>query len=87
MIVGLISDTHGLLREEAMAALAGSDLIIPAGDVGKPGILERLRTLAPVTAVRGNIDSGAWAAVLPMTAVVEAGRGLPVCECAARDGG
>src|SRR5438128_3235148 len=73
MIVGLISDTHGLLRDEAMAALAASDLIIHAGDVGKPEILERLRTLAPVVAVRGNIDKGAWAAELPLTAVVEAG--------------
>jgi uncharacterized protein len=73
MVVGLISDTHGLLRDEAMAALAGSDLIIHAGDVGKPEILERLRTVAPVIAVRGNIDKGAWAAALPMTSVVEAG--------------
>src|SRR4051812_8176675 len=76
MIVGLISDTHGLLRDEAMAALAGSDLIIHAGDVGKPEILERLRTLAPVVAVRGNIDKDAWAAELPMTAVLEAGPAL-----------
>jgi len=73
MIVGLISDTHGLLREEALAALAGSDLIIHAGDVGNPAILARLRTLAPVVAVRGNIDKAAWADALSMTAVVEAG--------------
>ena len=73
MVVGLISDTHGLLRDEALAALAGSDLIIHAGDIGKPEILERLRTLAPVVAVRGNIDTGAWASTLPMTVVVEAG--------------
>src|SRR5947209_6368612 len=73
MIVGLISDTHGLLRDEALAALAGSDLIIHAGDVGKPEILERLRALAPVTAVRGNVDKDAWASVLPETAVAEAG--------------
>ena len=72
MIVGLISDTHGLLRDEAVAALAGSDLIIHAGDVGKPEILDRLQTLAPVVAVRGNIDKGEWAAALPMTAVAEA---------------
>src|SRR5438105_3330976 len=71
--LGLISDTHGLLRDEALAALVGSDLIIHAGDVGKPEILERLRTVAPVVAVRGNVDTGAWAAALPMTAVVEAG--------------
>lgn len=70
-IIGLISDTHGLLRPEALAALKGSDLIIHAGDIGKPEILERLRTLAPVVAVRGNIDKGSWAAKLPATAVVE----------------
>src|SRR5258706_373822 len=71
-IIGLISDTHGLMRQEALTALAGSDLIIHAGDVGKPGIIEQLRTVAPVVAVRGNIDKGAWASHLPMTAVVEA---------------
>src|SRR5437868_3456245 len=76
MVVGLISDTHGLLRDEALAALAGSDVIIHAGDVGNPEILERLRTVAPVVAVRGNIDKGAWAAELPMTAVVEAAPAL-----------
>ena len=60
-IIGLISDTHGLLREEAVAALAGSDLIIHAGDVGKPQIIERLQALAPVLAVKGNIDIESWA--------------------------
>jgi putative phosphoesterase len=69
--VGLISDTHGLLREEALHALRGSELIVHAGDVGKPEILEKLRELAPVVAVRGNIDSGAWALQLPETAVAE----------------
>ena len=73
MVVGLISDTHGLLRDDALAALAGSDLIIHAGDVGRPEILERLRTVAPTFAVRGNIDKGAWADTLPMTTVGEAG--------------
>ncbi len=73
-VIGVISDTHGLLREEALAALAGSDLIIHAGDVGKREILERLRALAPVVAVRGNIDREAWANALPETAVAEAGR-------------
>lgn len=73
MIVGLISDTHGLLREEALRALERSDLIIHAGDVGKPEILDTLRTIAPVVAVRGNIDQGAWAESLPATAVAEAG--------------
>lgn len=71
--IGVISDTHGLLRDEALTALAGSDLIIHAGDVGRPEILDRLRTLAPVVAVRGNIDTGAWASGLPETARVEAG--------------
>ncbi len=72
-IVGLISDTHGLLREEAVRALRGSDLILHAGDVGKPEILETLRELAPVVAVRGNIDTAKWAQALPATAVAEAG--------------
>ena len=71
-IIGLISDTHGLLRQEALTALQGSDLIIHAGDVGKPGIIEQLLAVTPVVAVRGNIDKGAWASQLPMTAVVEA---------------
>jgi putative phosphoesterase len=69
--IGLISDTHGLLRQEALAALKGSDLIIHAGDIGKPDILEQLRAVAPVVAVRGNIDKGSWATKLPTTAVVE----------------
>ena len=71
-IIGLISDTHGLMPEKALTALKGSDLIIHAGDVGKPGIIEQLLAVTPVVAVRGNIDKGAWASQLPMTAVVEA---------------
>jgi uncharacterized protein len=71
--VGLISDTHGLLREEAVRALQGSDLIVHAGDIGKPGIIGALEALAPVVAVRGNVDKGAWAQALPATAVAEAG--------------
>jgi uncharacterized protein len=71
-IIGLISDTHGLLRQEALAALQGSDLIIHAGDVGDPNIIERLSAVAPVVVVRGNIDKGEWASRLPTTAVVEA---------------
>ena len=71
--VGLISDTHGLLRQEALRALEGSDMIIHAGDVGDPKILEELRRLAPVVAVRGNIDTGAWSTDLPETAVAEVG--------------
>jgi uncharacterized protein len=70
-IIGLISDTHGLMRPEALTALEGSDLIIHAGDVGKAGIIEELRALAPVVAVRGNIDKGVWASQLPLTAVAE----------------
>jgi putative phosphoesterase len=72
-LVGLISDTHGLLRPEAVRALAGSDLIIHAGDVGSPEILAALRAVAPVVAVRGNVDTGAWASALPATAVAEIG--------------
>ena len=71
-IIGLISDTHGLLRPEVLAVLKGSDLIIHAGDVGKPEILEELRSIAPVAAVRGNVDKGTWASQLPETAIVEA---------------
>src|SRR5712691_9087046 len=71
--VGLISDTHGLLREAALKALAGSNLIIHAGDIGKPQILDALRALAPVVAVRGNIDTEPWASALPTTAVAQAG--------------
>lgn len=73
MIVGVISDTHGLLRPEAVAALRGSDLILHAGDVGKPEILEALRAIAPTTAVRGNVDTAIWATALPATDVVSAG--------------
>ena len=68
--IGLISDTHGLLRPRALDALAGSDLILHAGDVGAPAILDALGRIAPVTAVRGNIDQGDWALALPPTAVV-----------------
>ncbi|HYL84742.1 MAG TPA: metallophosphoesterase family protein [Candidatus Angelobacter sp.] len=71
--IGLISDTHGLLRPEAVEALRGSELILHAGDVGKPEILDTLRTLAPVIAVRGNVDTSDWAKTLPETAVAEAG--------------
>lgn len=71
--LGLISDTHGLLRKEALDALRGSELILHAGDVGAPEILESLREIAPVVAVRGNNDEGAWAERLPLTEVVEAG--------------
>lgn len=64
-VVGVISDTHGLLRPEAIMELMGSDLIIHAGDVGGPEILDRLRKIARVVAVRGNADRGPWAKALP----------------------
>ena len=63
--VGVISDTHGLLRPEAVEALRGSDYIIHGGDVGDPGILVELAAIAPLTVVRGNVDRGAWARELP----------------------
>lgn len=70
--IGLISDTHGLLRPEALNTLKGSKLIIHAGDVGNPEILEQLETVAPIVAVRGNVDTQRWAAKLPATAIAEA---------------
>jgi putative phosphoesterase len=69
-LIGVISDTHGLLRPEAEIALAGCDRIIHAGDVGKAGILDRLEEIAPTSAVRGNVDHGSWADALPETEVV-----------------
>ena len=71
--VGVISDTHGLIRPEVLDALCDSDLIIHCGDVGDPAVLDALRTLAPVRAVRGNNDKGAWANKLPTRDVVEVG--------------
>jgi len=73
LLVGVISDTHGLLRHEAIDALRGSDRILHAGDVGDPKILEALARIAPVTAIRGNIDTEPWASTLPETEVIEAG--------------
>lgn len=64
------------MRPEALVALRGSDVIIHSGDVGKPEIIELLRSLAPVVAVRGNVDKGTWASQLPLTAVAEAGLAL-----------
>ena len=69
-LVGLISDTHGLLRPKAAAALAGVEHIVHAGDVGRPEVLDQLREIAPVTAVRGNVDYGKWTASLPGDAAV-----------------
>ena len=73
IIVGVISDTHGLLRPEAVGTLRGSDYIIHAGDVGDAEILKQLNAIAPVTAVRGNVDREPWARKLPETQVLEAG--------------
>ena len=71
--IGIISDTHGLLRPEAVAALHGSDLIIHAGDIGKESVLNTLRQIAPVFAVRGNNDHGDWAEKIPASGYVKAG--------------
>src|SRR5262249_18046602 len=69
--IGAISDTHSLLRPQALAALAGCDPIIHTGDIGSPDVLARLGALAPVHAVRGNVDHGAWSANLPVTQRIE----------------
>ena len=74
--IGLISDTHGLLRPKAVEALHGSDLIIHAGDIGGADIIERLSGIAPVTAVRGNNDNGPWAATLNGVEIFEVGDAL-----------
>jgi putative phosphoesterase len=71
--IGVISDTHGLLRPEALAALRGSDYIIHAGDIGEPSILKKVAEIAPVTAIRGNVDREAWAMKIPATNVLEVG--------------
>lgn len=74
MKIGLISDTHGLLRPEALAALQGCEHIVHAGDIGKPEILDALRSLAPLTVVRGNNDEGLdWATELPHQATLQLG--------------
>lgn len=73
LLVGVISDTHGLLRREAIAALRGARLIVHAGDIGGPSVLHELRRIAPVVAVRGNNDHGGWARDIPLTEVVQAG--------------
>jgi putative phosphoesterase len=71
--IGVISDTHGLVRPEALKALDGSELILHAGDVGSTEVLDALRGIAPVVAVRGNNDKGEWARTLPCDEVIEAG--------------
>ena len=76
IIVGVISDTHGLMRPQAVAALRGCDLIIHAGDVGNPGVITQLAGIAPTHVVRGNVDKGDRAAELPLTELVEVGEQL-----------
>jgi putative phosphoesterase len=76
--VGVISDTHGLLRPEAVAALQGCDRIVHAGDVGNAEVLAKLSAIAPVTAVRGNNDVGGWAERLRETEILEIG-GASIC--------
>ena len=71
--IGVISGTHGLVRPEALAALNGSQLILHAGDIGRPEVLEALRRIAPVVAVGGNVDRGLWAERLPEQATVCSG--------------
>ena len=72
-MVGLISDTHGLLRSQALDALRGADLIIHAGDIGKAEVLDALKRIAPIAAIRGNNDRGGWAKGLPDTRLVKVG--------------
>ena len=72
-IIGVISDTHGLLRPEVKKIFKGVDLILHAGDIGAPDVLEELKSWAPVTAVRGNNDKGKWAAGISETEVVQVG--------------
>jgi putative phosphoesterase len=69
--VGLISDTHGLLRPQALAALQGCDHIVHGGDIGNAAILEQLRAIAPLTVVRGNNDKGDWAAAIGESETIE----------------
>lgn len=71
--IGVISDTHGVLRDEALAALQDSELILHAGDIGAPEVLARLREIAPVFAVRGNNDRAEWAQAMPLTEAIEIG--------------
>jgi uncharacterized protein len=72
-VIGVISDTHGLVRPEAIKALTGVERIIHAGDIGAPAVLETLQRIAPVVAVRGNNDTDAWARALPNTEALEVG--------------
>jgi putative phosphoesterase len=72
-VIGLISDTHGLIRPQALAALEGVDLIIHAGDIGKPDVIQPLKAIAPLVAIKGNVDKDAWADSLPETKELKIG--------------
>jgi uncharacterized protein len=72
-LIGLISDTHGLVRPQALQALRGVDLIIHSGDIGKPEVLQSLKTIAPLVAIKGNIDRDNWARPLPETKALKIG--------------
>jgi putative phosphoesterase len=72
-VIGLISDTHGLVRPEAIKALQGVDLVVHAGDIGKPEVLNALEAIGPLVAIKGNNDIGAWASILPDTRLVQTG--------------
>ena len=71
--IGVISDTHGMLRPEALAALRGADFILHAGDIGSPEIVSQLEKIAPVYAIRGNVDVEPWAVAIPLSRTVELG--------------
>ena len=73
-VIGVVSDTHGLVRPEALRRLRDVDRIVHAGDIGGPDVLVALEAIAPVTAVRGNNDRGAWARAIPETAILDVGR-------------
>ncbi len=77
-VIGLVSDTHGLLRPELLAAMRGCDAILHAGDIGAPGIVPALAAVAPVVAIRGNVDTADWARRFPETAVMEVAPGVRV---------
>jgi uncharacterized protein len=72
-VIGVISDTHGLIRPEALEALKGAELIIHAGDIGKPEVIDALKDIAPIVAIKGNNDTASWAKSLPDTKLVQAG--------------
>ena len=78
VIIGVIADTHGLLRDEAIQLLQGCDLILHAGDIGKQSVLHQLKLIAPVIAVRGNVDQDDWASVIPEKEIIQI-EGKTIC--------